>query len=152
MQAGGRRFETCHVHHIFYNLRFWLLFCDVLYSQIADAETDRKTAEFLLMMCAFDPAMLIADKEFRKKVRAVWYYPDKASYTEDEHIRQMQYASRKSSTYSITVTWNKDHDRWETRKHKGGDLIRLSFGKDYDVATWHTTYLGPQADETLDTE
>ena len=104
------------------------------------------------MMCAFDPARLLADKELRKKVRAVWYYPDKASYMEDEHIRQMHYTSRKPSTYSITVTWNKHQSRWETRKYKGGNLIRLSFGKDYRLAMCQTTHSGPQADETLDTE
>ena len=56
---------------------------NLLYSQLADPETDAVTAKFLLMMCAFDPARLLADKELRKKVRAVWYYPDKASYMED---------------------------------------------------------------------
>jgi hypothetical protein len=125
---------------------------NLLYSQLADPETDAVTAKFLLMMCAFDPARLLADKELRKKVRAVWYYPDKASYMEDEHMRQMHYTSRKPSAYSITVTWNKHHDRWETRKYKGGNLIRLSFGKDYRLAMWQTTHSGPQADETLDTE
>jgi hypothetical protein len=42
--------------------------------------------------------------------------------------------------------------QWETRKYKGGDLIRLRFGKDYGLAMWQTTDSGPQADETLDTE
>jgi len=124
---------------------------NLLYSQLADPETDAVTAKFLLMMCAFDPAGLLADKELCKKVRAVWYYPDKASYIEDEHIRQVQYTSQKPSTYSITVTWNKDHDRWETRKHKGSELIRLSVGKDYKLAMWQTTDLALQTDETLDT-
>jgi hypothetical protein len=125
---------------------------NLLYSQLADRETDAVTAKFLFMMCAFDPTRLLADKEFRKKLRAVWYYPDKASYIEDEQTRQMQYTSRKPNTYSITVTWSKVHSRWETRKYKGGDLIRFSFGEDYRLAMWQTTYSGPQYDETLDTE
>jgi hypothetical protein len=32
---------------------------NLLYSQIADPETDRETAKLLLMMCAFDPARLL---------------------------------------------------------------------------------------------
>jgi len=76
---------------------------NLLYSQIADQETDRESAKFLLMMCAFDPAKLLADKQACKKVRAVWYYPDPASYIEDAHQRQMQYTSRKAGEYSVTV-------------------------------------------------
>ncbi len=74
------------------------------YSQIADPETDNETAKFLLMMCAFDSAKLLADEQLCKKVGAVCYYPDPASYIEDKHIRQMQYKSRKASQYSVTVT------------------------------------------------
>jgi hypothetical protein len=62
---------------------------NLLYSRIADPETDKGTAKFLLMMCAFDPARLLGDEQFRTKVRAVWYYPDAASYIEDAHKRQM---------------------------------------------------------------
>ena len=76
---------------------------NLLYSQIADPETDRETAKFLLMMCAFDPAKLLGDQQLCKKVSAVWYYPDRATYIEDGHKRQMQYKSRKASEYSILV-------------------------------------------------
>ena len=78
----------------------------LLYSQIADPELDKETANFLLMMCAFDSEKLLGDKQLCKKVRAVWHYPDPASYIEDEHIRQMQYNSRRASQYSVTVTWD----------------------------------------------
>ncbi len=36
---------------------------NLLYSQIADPETDTTTAKFLLMMCAFDPARLLGDEQ-----------------------------------------------------------------------------------------
>lgn len=49
---------------------------NLLYPQIADPGTDRETAKFLLMMCAFDPAKLLRDNQLCKKVRAAWYYPD----------------------------------------------------------------------------
>jgi hypothetical protein len=125
---------------------------NLLYSQIADPETDRETAKFLLMMCAFDPARLLGDKQLCKKVRAVWYYPDPTSYVEDAHKRQMQYKSRKAGEYSITVVWDKDESRWETRKYKGHELVLLAYGKDFNSAMWHTTALGPQLDEALDTQ
>ena len=104
------------------------------------------------MMCAFDPAKLLGDKQLCKKVRAVWYYPDPTSYIEDEHKRQMQYKSRKAGEYSITVVWDKDESRWETRKYKGNELVFLAYGKDFNSAMLHTTLLGPQIDEALDTE
>ena len=44
---------------------------NLLYSQIADPETDGETAKILLMMCAFNPAKLFADEQLCKKVRAV---------------------------------------------------------------------------------
>lgn len=91
----------------------------LLYSQIADPELGKETVRFLLMMCAFDSARLLADKQLCKKVRAVWYYPDPAIYIEDEHVRQMQYRSRTVSEYSITVTWDKERGRWETCKFEG---------------------------------
>jgi hypothetical protein len=124
---------------------------NLLYSQIADPETDRETAKFLMMMCAFDPAKLLGDKQLCKKVRAVWYYPDPISYIEDGHKRQMQYKSRKAGEYSVTVVWDKDENRWETRKYKGDELVLLAYGKDFNSAMWHTTALGPQLDEALDT-
>jgi hypothetical protein len=125
---------------------------NLLYSQIADPETNRETAKFLFMMCAFDPAKLLGDKQLCKKVRAVWYYPDPISYIEDRHKRQMQYKSRKAGEYSITVVWDKDQSRWETRKYKGNELVLLAYGKDFNSAMWHTTALGPQLDEVLDTQ
>jgi hypothetical protein len=125
---------------------------NLLYSQIVDPQTDRETAKLLLMMCAFDPAKLLGDKQLCSKVRAVWYYPDPTSYIEDGHKRQMQYASRKAGEYSITVTWDKDQSRWETRKYKGNELFCLSVGKDFSSAMWQTTALGPQLDEALDTQ
>ena len=125
---------------------------NLLYSQIADPETDGETAKFLLMMCAFDPARLLGDEQFRTKVRAVWYYPDAASYIEDAHKRQMQYNSRKAGEYSVTVAWDKDQSRWETRKYKGNELVLLAFGKDFNEAMWHTTAFGPEIDEALDTQ
>jgi len=124
---------------------------NLLYSQISDPETDRETAKLLLMMCAFDPAKLLGDKELCKKVRAVWYWPDPTSYIEDGHKRQMQYNSRKAGEYSITVIWDKDQSRWETRKYKGDELVFLAIGKDYDSAMRQTTLVGPQFDEALDT-
>ena len=39
----------------------------LLYSQIADPERDKQTANFLLMMCTFDSAKLLADRQLRKK-------------------------------------------------------------------------------------
>jgi len=87
-----------------------------------------------------------------KKVRAVWYYPDPASYIEDSHKRQIQYTSRRASEYSITVIWDKDETRWETRKYKGNELVSLAFGKDFNSAMWQTTVIGPQIDEVLDTQ
>jgi hypothetical protein len=125
---------------------------NLLYSQIADPETDRETAKLLLMMCAFDPAKLLGDKELCKKVRAVWYWPDPTSYIEDGHKRQMQYNSRKAGEYSITVIWDKDQSRWETRKYKGDELVSLAIGGDYNSAMRQTTLLGPQLDEALDTQ
>ena len=125
---------------------------NLLYSQIADPDTDRETAKLLLMMCAFDPAKLLADKQLCKKVRAVWYYPDPTSYIEDGHKRQMQYKGRKAGEYSITVVWDKDQSRWETRKYKGNELVCLAYGKDFNSAMWQTTLLGPQLDEALDTQ
>ena len=124
----------------------------VLFSQIADPEIDKETANFLLMMCAFDSAKLLADKQLCKKVRAVWYFADPASYIEDEHIRQMQYKSRKASQYSVTVTWDKDRGRWETRKFKGCVSVRYAFGEDYRSAMLRTTAFGPELDEPLDTQ
>lgn len=125
---------------------------NLLYSQIADPKTDMETAKFLLMMCAFDPATLLGDKRLCKKVRAVWYYPDRATYIEDGHKRQMQYRSRKGGDHSITVSWDKDQNRWETRKYKGDELILLACGKDFNSAMWQTTAFGPQIDEVLDTQ
>jgi hypothetical protein len=125
---------------------------NLLYSQIADPETDRETAKFLMMMCAFDPARLLGDRQLCSKVRAVWYYPDPTSYIEDGHKRQMQYRSRRAGEYSITVIWDKDESRWETRKYKGDELVFLAYGKDFNSAMWHTTALGPQLDEALDTQ
>ena len=125
---------------------------NLLYSQIADPGTNSETAKFLLMMCAFDPAKLLGDKQLRKKVRAVWYYPDPSSYAEDEYKRQMDYKSRKASEYSITIIWDKAQSRWETRKYKGSQLVLLAFGKDFNSAMWHTTSLGPELDEALDTQ
>jgi hypothetical protein len=125
---------------------------NLLYSQIVDRETDKETAKFLLMMCAFDPAKLLGDKQLCNKVRAVWYYPDPATYIEDAHIRQMQYRTRKASEYAITVIWDKDQSRWETRKYKGNELVCLAYGKDFNSAMWQTTALGPQLDEAIDTQ
>ena len=124
---------------------------NLLYSQIADPETNRETAKLLVLMCAFDPAKLLGDKQLCKKVRAVWYYPDPTGYIEDGHKRQMQYKRRKAGQYSITVRWDKDESRWETRKYKDEELVLLAYGKDYNSAMWHTTALGPQLDEPLDT-
>lgn len=124
---------------------------NLLYSQITDLETERETARLLLMMCAFDPAKLLGDKELCKKVRAIWYWPDPSSYIEDGQKRQMQYTSRKASEYSITVIWDKDQSRWEMRKYKGDELVFLAIGKDYDSAMRQATLLGPQLDEALDT-
>lgn len=84
---------------------------NLLYSQIADPEADTETAKLLLMMCAFDSPRLLGDKKLCKKVRAVWYYPDPASYIENAHKRLMQYRSRKGGDYSITVRWDKDQNR-----------------------------------------
>ena len=113
---------------------------------------DAETAKFLLMMCAFDPARLLGDEQFRTKVRAVWYYPEPTTDIEDAHKRQMQYKSRKASEYSFTVAWDKDQDRWEKRKYKGNELICLAFDKDFNLAMWKTTAFGPQNDEVLDTQ
>jgi hypothetical protein len=104
------------------------------------------------MMCAFDSARLLADKQLCKKVRAVWYHPDPASYIEDEHIRQMQYKSRAASQYSVTITWDKDRGRWETRNYRGYELVRFALGEDYRLAMLHTTWFGPELDEPLDTQ
>jgi hypothetical protein len=106
---------------------------NLLYSQIADSEMDREKAKLLLMTCAFDPAKLLADTRLCKKVRAVWYYPDPTSHIEYPHKRQMQYKSRNASEYSITVDWDKDQDRWETRKYKGNELVCLAFAKDFNI-------------------
>ena len=125
---------------------------NLLYSQIADADTNSKSAKFLLMMCAFDPAKLLGDKQLRKKVRAVWYYPDPSSYAEDEYKRQMDYKSRKASEYSITIRWDKAQSRWETRKYKGSQLVCFAFGTDFNSAMWQTTAPGPRVDEILDTQ
>ena len=125
---------------------------NLLYSQIADPKTDTQTAKLLLMMCAFDPAKLLGDKQLCKNVRAVWYYPDPSSYAEDEYKRQMDYKSRKASEYSITIRWDKVQSRWETHKYKGNELVLLAYGKDFNSAMWHTTALGPQLDESLDTQ
>jgi hypothetical protein len=125
---------------------------NLLYSQIIDPRLDRETAKRLLMMCAFDPAKLLADKQLCMKVRAVWYYPDPATYTEDGHKRQMQYKSRRASEYSATIVWDKDHSRWESRKYKGNELVCFAFGKDFKSAMLQTTAFGPQLDEALDTQ
>ena len=125
---------------------------NLLYSHIADPETDRETAKLLLMMCAFDPAKLLGDKQLCKKVRAVWYWPDPTSYLEDGHKRQMQYKSRRAGEYSITVMWDKAQSRWETRKYKGDELVCHAIGKDYDSAMRQTTLEGPQLDEAFDTQ
>ena len=125
---------------------------NLLYSQIADPETDRETAKFLLMMCAFDPARLLGDEQFRTKVRAVWHYLGPASYIEDAHKRQIQYRCRKASEFSVTVVWDKVQDRWETRKYRGEELVLLAFGTDFNSTVWHTTALGPELDEALDTQ
>jgi len=122
----------------------------LLYSQIADPGLDKETAKFLLVMCAFDSAKLLADKQLCKKVRAVWYCPDSASYIEDEHIRQMRYMSRKASQYSIKIMWDKDRVRWETRKFEGCVSVRYAFGEDYKSAMLRTTAFGPQLEEPLD--
>ena len=98
-----------------------------------------------------EEARLLGDEQFRTKVRAVWYYPDSASYIEDAHKRQMQYNSRKVSEYSVTVLWNMDETRWETRKYKSNELVLFDFGKDFNSAMWQTTTLGSQIDEVLDT-
>lgn len=103
-------------------------------------------------MCAFDSAKLLEDKQLCKKIRAVCYYPDPASYIEDEHIRQMQYKARKVSEYSVTVTWNKCRNRWETRKYRGYELVHFAFGDDYNSAMLRTTAFGPAIDENFDTE
>jgi hypothetical protein len=124
----------------------------LLYSQIADPELDKETAKFLLMMCAFDSARLLADKQLCKKVRAVWYYADPASYIEDEHIRQMQYKSRKASEYSVTVAWNKNRGRWETGEYRGYELVRYAFGEDYNTAMLRTTAFAPGVDEAFDVQ
>ena len=60
--------------------------------------------------------------------------------------------SRKAGEYSITVAWDKDESRWETRKYKGNELVFLAYGKDFNSAMWHTTLLGPQLDEAVDTQ
>ncbi len=59
----------------------------------------------------------------------------------------MQYKSRKASEYSITVVWDKDQNRWETRKYKGNELVCLAFGKDFNSAMWQTTALGFRLDD-----
>ena len=125
---------------------------NLLYSQIANPEIDKETAKFLLMMCAFDSAKFLADKQLCKKVRAVWYYPDAGSYIEDEHLRQMRYKSRKTSQYSITITWDKKRSRWETRKYRGYELVRFAFGEDYNSAMLRTTAFRPMIDESFDTQ
>ena len=112
----------------------------------------KETANFLLMACAFDSSRLLEDKQLCNKVRAVWYYPDPASYIEDEHIRQMQYKSRRASQYSVTVTWDKNRGRWETRKYRGYELVRFALGEDYRSAMLHTTWFGPDLDEPVDTQ
>jgi hypothetical protein len=123
---------------------------NLLYSQIANPEIDKETAKFLLMMCAFDSAKFLADKQLCKKVRAVWYFPDPVSYIEDEHITQMRYKSRKASHYSVTITWDKDQNRWETRKYKGEEMVCFAFGEDYSSAMLRTTKFGPKVDEAFD--
>jgi hypothetical protein len=125
---------------------------NLLYSEIADRTTDKETANLLLMMCAFDPVKLLNDEQLRNKVRAVWYWCDPASYIEDDHKRQMEYRSRKSNPYSVSVMWNKVENRWETRKHKSDKLICLASGTDFNSAMMHTTLRGPEPDETLDTQ
>lgn len=104
------------------------------------------------MMCAFDPERLLGDKQLCKQVRAVWYWPDSTSYIEDGHKRQMQYKSRKAGVYTITVEWNKDETRWETRKYKCNKLVLLAYGKDFNATMWQTTLPGPNPDEVLDTQ
>ena len=125
---------------------------NLLYSQIVDRETDTENAKFLLMMCAFDPARLLGDEQFRTKVRAVWHYLGPASYIEDAHKRQIQYRCRKANEFSVTVVWDKVQDRWETRKYRGEELVLLAFGTDFNSTVWHTTALGPELDEALDTQ
>ena len=125
---------------------------NLLYARIADPEIDGKTAKFLLMMCAFDPARLLGDEQFRTKVRAAWYYRDPTSYIEDAHKRQMQYKSRKASEYSVTVAWDKDQIRWETRNYRSNELMCFVFGEGFNSAMWQTTAFGPQPDEPLDTQ
>jgi len=109
---------------------------NLLYSQIADPEMDGKTAKFLLIMCALDPARSLGDEQFRTKVRAVWYYLDLARHIEGAHKRQMQYNSRKAIEYSITVVWAKDQHRRETRKHRANELVFLALGKDFNSTMW----------------
>ena len=53
--------------------------------------------------------------------------------------------------YSITVIWDKDESRWETREYNGDELVLLAYGKDFNTAMRQTTLLGPQL-EALDTQ
>jgi hypothetical protein len=64
----------------------------------------------------------------------------------------MQFTSRKEGEYWVVVAWDKDQNRWETRKYKGNELFCVAVGKDFNSAMWQTTALGPQLDEALDTQ
>lgn len=59
---------------------------------------------------------------------------------------------RRTAINSVTITWDKDRGRWETRKYEGCVSVRYAFGEDYRSAMLRTAAFGSELDEPLDTQ
>jgi hypothetical protein len=64
----------------------------------------------------------------------------------------MDYRPQRPSEYSVTVTWLKHENRWETRKFKNNKAVCYASGATFDMAMMQATILGPEADEPVDTQ
>jgi hypothetical protein len=81
------------------------------------------------------------------QVTEVSYWPDLASFIEDEDTRQMVYFTCGPSPYSVRVVYDKRTGAWETCKYRDYKLVRQCADTVYERVMLETTASGPEWDE-----
>ncbi len=83
------------------------------------------------------------------RVSASIYWPDVATYWEDDETRALHYRPREESPYSVHVTSEKATRSWAVFKLRGTAIVARSRGADFRGAMLNATLVGVADDEPI---
>jgi len=84
-----------------------------------------------------------------KEAGTIYYWPDLATFVEDELTIQMMYYRSTRSAYSLQVIFHKTSQGWTTLKYRDYTLTRWSQGETFTSAMQNAIAWGVEPEEEL---